>query len=199
MAKTVNRQAVPSYNLMLDIETLGTMETAHILSIGICSFSLEEGVRDIDIKQELQIGLTEQSRSIDANTVRFWLRQPQQTFEKVTKIDLELKTALEKLVDIITSYRYSECKVNLWCNGANFDFLVLRNAFAQYGIPTPWAYYEENCIRAIKALVGANYQPLCDIVKHRMEAKGLTMSPHEALSDALWQAEFVAATNSYVA
>lgn len=199
MANAANRPSIPEHNIMIDIETLGTTETAHILSIGLCSFSLTEGVRTNDIKREFQIGLTEQGRSIDPNTLRFWLRQPKQTFDKVTKVDLELKTALELLVDAIVSCRYSECKVNLWCNGANFDFLILRNAFAQHGISVPWVYFEENCMRSIKALVGANYTQLCDVVNHRMAAKGIPMVPHEALSDALWQAEFVAAANSYVA
>jgi len=199
MAKVAKRTPVLEHNIMIDIETLGVTETAHILSIGLCSFSLVEGVRNVDGRWEFQLGLTEQNRSIDAGTLNFWLRQPAETFAKVTKVDLKLKDALEMLVDIITCHKCDGSnKVNLWCNGANFDFLILKDAFAQHDIPTPWAYYEENCMRAIKVLVGANYDQLCDMVNHRMSAKGITMVPHEALSDALWQAEFVAAANSYL-
>ena len=198
MAKVAKRTPVLEHNIMIDIETLGVTETAHILSIGLCSFSLVEGVRNVDGRWEFQIGLSEQERTIDTGTLNFWLRQPAETFAKVTKVDLCLKDALENLVDVITSHRHNGNKINLWCNGANFDFLILKDALAQHGIQTPWAYYEENCMRAIKVLVGSNYDQLCDMVNHRLSAKGITMSPHEALSDALWQAEFVAAANSYL-
>lgn len=199
MLTSAKRTPILEHNIMVDIETLGITETAHILSIGLCSFSLTEGVRNTDGRWEFQLGLAEQNRSIDVSTLDFWLRQPAETFAKVTKLDLSLKDALESLVDIITDHKRDGNKVKLWCNGANFDFAILKNALKQCHMPTPWAYYEENCMRSVKTLVGANYDRLCDMVTHRVSAKGFTTNTHEALSDAIWQAEFVAAANSYVA
>jgi hypothetical protein len=182
-------------NVMIDLETLGTTETAHILSIGLCTFSLEEGVRNQDEKILLQPGAAEQGRTIDIDTLSWWLAQSPELFRRTLVDKTTLKDALERLSSQLASYRFGPTRVNLWCNGANFDFAILRDAFNQMGMAVPWKYYDENCIRGLKT-ISADINEVYKRTNMSLDDKGILIEPHNALSDAIWQAEFVACASN---
>lgn len=193
-------------NLMIDIETLSTATNAHILSIGMCDFSLEEGVSQYQgLKKMYQIGLQEQGRKIDVDTLAFWLKQPKKLFKQQCKVMGSLQDALKELVDEINLTReihfgsIQDKDINIWCNGASFDFAILKDAFAQYNIPVPWKYYQENCMRSIKAIFNAHIDgQIKQEVEERLKKKCIVMEAHSALSDAMWQAEYVSAAISKI-
>lgn len=187
-----------AHNLMIDIETLGTQPKAHILSIGVCAFSLTEGfVVSKHFAKEYKIGLVEQNRSIDTGTLNFWLNQPSELFIKTLVHEITLKDALAHLsVDIMQHTR--DCgeglkqRCNLWCNGANFDFAILKDAYTQKQIKLPWWYNQEKCMRAFKALFDNETNKIIkQEVTQSFMRKNLQQEQHSALSDAVWQAEYV--------
>ncbi|NCB95306.1 MAG: hypothetical protein EOM35_02380 [Negativicutes bacterium] len=188
-------------NLMIDIETLSTAANAHILSIGICSFTLEKGAAtNWGLKETYRLGLIDQGRKIDTDTLAFWLKQPKKLFKKQCEPEISLPDALKELsndLELVKKMSFdgvNEQKQNIWCNGASFDFTILRDAFAQYGIPLPWKYYQENCMRSIKALFNSHIEgQIKQEVEERLKSKGFELENHDALSDAIWQAEYVSA------
>lgn len=63
----------------------------------------------------------------------------------------------------------------VWGNGASFDNVILRGAYARNSTPAPWAWWNDRCYRTIKAL-------------HREVPMERLGTHHNALDDAISQA-----------
>lgn len=153
---------------MIDLETMDTRPTAAIVSIGAVKFNSEIVVDDfyavIDLENCVDHGLT-----MSASTVQWWLSQP----NKTDTFDSNKSDLLSPVLKEFASWIGQGARV--WGNGADFDNVILRNAYGACDLPLPWAYYSNMCYRTIK-----NLAP--DI---KMERTGIH---HNALDDARSQA-----------
>lgn len=166
-------------HIMVDCETLGTVASAVILSVGAVRFNLDTGeisddgfYSSISIESNLDFG-----RRVQEDTLLWWLKQPvaaQQVFHE-GKVDLT--TSLTELSDWI-----GEDDHFMWSNGADFDLPMLAHAYNQVGVEVPWKFWNSRCFRTYKNLPGAK--------NIRAEAIGVK---HNALSDAYQQAQTVCA------
>ena len=163
-------------HLMVDIETLGTKADASILSIGACTFTIEDGILDT-----FEVNLKPDDRAIDGNTVRWWLKQSKEAQEKLfdpTPVTMtKARGDFQKFV-IDSKAQY------IWANGAMFDINILRNLYNDH---PPWRYGQEMCMRSIRVLGGAIG---VDYGEWWRNASGVQ---HGALDDAIRQAKYVIA------
>lgn len=139
---------------VIDLETLGTDETAIIASIGVVrvhNLQIEdEAYYPIDLENSVALG-----RTMDLPTVLWWLRQPVEVRDQLL-LDAEprlvLDRALRRLADFmmlpILAHRKEQALV--WGNGAPFDCNILRHAYRQLGMPAPWPY---TCDRDLRTLL----------------------------------------------
>ena len=154
-------------NVMIDLETMDTAPTAAIVSIGAVKFD-KNGLGDqfyavIDLASAIECGLT-----MSASTVQWWLNQPNKTdtFDG-NKSDL--------LVPVLKSFaNWISPDTRVWSNGADFDNVILRNAYNACDIALPWKYYNNCCYRTFKNLFPT---PMDRVGNH-----------HNALDDAKSQA-----------
>lgn len=157
-------------NVMIDLETLSTDNDAAIVSIGAVMFDNltigSEFYITIDAESCEKLGLT-----ISASTVKWWMSQENKT--DTFKGTCSLPTALVALSDWLPD------DVKVWCNGVDFDSVILTNAYKACGLILPWKYYNSRCYRTVK-----NLAP--DIALKRI---GLA---HNALDDAMSQANHLA-------
>lgn len=157
---------------MIDIETLGNGPTSVIKSIGVVQFDLDSGVGEkaeyvVNIDSCLKAGLT-----VDGSTIEWWMSQSDKARAVFDQTGEDLREVLWKLHDFIKTNAESPI---MWCNGANFDFPILDNAFRACEVPSPWPYYATRDYRTIKAIT----------------PKHLRVEPevaHSAVADALAQA-----------
>lgn len=175
-------------NIMLDLETLDTRETAVILSIGAVRFSLDELVLGdefyciVDPVSCQQHGLT-----IGADTVRWWMGQSAEArAEYNTPLSeapyYNLPIALERFQEFV-GYRLTidgerRLRVNdskVWGNGATFDNMIIRNAYRACNLPVPWSYKNDMCFRTMMKMFPVKEEP-----------SGVK---HHALDDARRQAQ----------
>lgn len=167
-------------NVMIDLETLGTKDDAHILSIGACIFDLTTGAVDETETFYRVIDWNSQpGRSIDPDTVRWWMKQGVEATEEVLKPGIPLHDAL------VDFRRWLPAKATVWSNGMNFDIPILRHAYNEdpsFRHP-PWHWTKERDVRTVVAI-----------------AKGLVDRPaafdgvkHHALHDAIHQAKYISA------
>lgn len=166
-------------HVMCDLETMGTVASAVILSIGAVRFDLDSGKVDdkgfyssISIESNLDLG-----RRVQEDTLLWWLKQPAATQKVFHEDKIDFTTALTELSDWIGN---DNCYV--WSNGADFDLPMLAHGYNQIGVEVPWKFWNSRCFRTYKNLPGAK-----DI---RAEALGIK---HNALSDAYQQAQTVCA------
>lgn len=130
--------------IMVDIETLGTNYGDVMICAYTCKFDLEK--RDVgfvntfyfDIVQSLEKGF-----KIDGNTLMWWLNEDTALLKdilekgKLTQLEIEINRLF---------YEIEGCD-KIWCKGASFDFPILKAYFDKFEMRTPWAHYQERCLR----------------------------------------------------
>lgn len=159
--------------IMIDIETLDVLPTAHILSIGACVVS-PENLRDID-KFYIELADDQPERTISASTVRFWKDQQLPLPNGKSSIS----TALADLCQFIDFHRAESVdgKLEIWCKGMDFDTAILKHAYtANSWCDLPWKYSE---VRDYRTLAKEIFWIKPDEVNGKL---------HNALEDALHQA-----------
>ena len=168
-------------HLMLDLETLGSGSNAAILSIGAVLFDpykvntyeelSQRFYKKIDIESAVRYG------KIDASTVKWWMNQG----DAAKKEAFNGTDTLPQALNDFASFVMSNNVTGLWGNGASFDNVIIRNAWArvselkQVAPPFPIPFWGDMCYRTVKGLVP----------QIKMERVG---THHNALDDAISQA-----------
>ena len=162
-------------HIMVDLETMGTVADAVILSIGAVRFDLESSEMD-DASFYASISIDsnlEAKRRIQEGTLMWWLSQADEAKGVFNEPKQSLRSALEDLSDWLGD------KNNfVWSNGADFDLPMLAHAYCTHGMEVPWKFWNARCFRTYKNLPGAK-----DI---RAPFVGIK---HNAMADAINQAK----------
>lgn len=159
-------------NCMIDLETLSTKYNAGILSIGAVKFD-HSGIKDefyvnIRLKSIMEHGLR-----IDQDTLNWWNDQNPDAIKSLFSGGKSLRQALSEFKEW-----YGPTSMHTWSNGANFDQVIMCNAFDVFSEKEPWDYYHGMCFRTLRSLIDPKktLAPKIEIA-------------HNALHDAKAQAE----------
>lgn len=175
-------------DMMLDLETLGTAPGSAIIQIGAVLFSAQLPVEDwavddsgpITFASCQAVGLT-----TDADTLQWWSEQEPEakvTYDRALRGDgCHIVNALQVLARL-----YPE-GARVWSNGANFDGVLLREAYRRAGVVCPWKYWDEQCYRTMKREWARVKPPVFMGVKH------------SAADDAHYQARHLVAIWEHIA
>lgn len=161
--------------VMVDIETLGLMPGAAIISIGAVSLYrglprgrfVDEYYSTISIESNVKAHMI-----VDANTVQWWINGGQPAGAKSALTFLEpLPTALTQFG---MWYEKQEAGA-IWGNGASFDLVLLEAAYYATGLTCPWKFHQHRCFRTMRSEFAQVPRVAPEIA-------------HDALSDAKAQA-----------
>jgi hypothetical protein len=161
--------------VMIDIETLDTRESAVVLSIGAVAFdprgnSVPEVTLHLHLDPEIQVRW---GRTISPSTVLWWMKQDDAAREGITSAYLENPNgAIQELHQLIKDVN----AVGVWGNGAMFDNAILVSLAASAGYPRPWNHKLDRCYRTLKGVANVDF-PVFEGVEHN------------ALHDAVFQAQ----------
>jgi exodeoxyribonuclease VIII len=168
-------------HLMIDLETLDTKRTAVILAIAAVEFNLETGEIGRTFYKKIDVGSSwEYGRTIDVNTLKWWLDQPKEALLeqlKDSELYLDVLTALTALTAFIKQF-HSDTQI--WANGISFDLEILKSAI-QFICKEPWKFWQERDVRTLASL---NHS-----IKENMVFKG---TAHNALNDCFHQIAYCA-------
>lgn len=162
-------------DIMIDIETMGTMSYAAIISVAAVEFDLTTGYTGKYIYKAVSLdSCTNIGLNIEADTVNWWLAKSKEAQDAYLVADkIPIQKALMELNSIITrSHR-------VWGNAARFDMGLLTNAYHKAKMRVPWDFRNEMCVRTLAAL-----RPE---IKAGHEWKGIA---HDPLSDCYNQIEY---------
>lgn len=177
----------PYTDVMVDLETLGTLPGSAILSIGACKFDPVSGEVDVNNTFYSVISTQDCYRNglfAAESTVAWWNDQSREARQVLIDASLPDAPMLAEALDGFTQWftaggMESPC---VWSNGANFDQPLLDVAYSATKRQVPWKYYNSRCYRTVKAL-----HPNPKAVEPP------TVLAHHALEDALWQARHLVA------
>ena len=168
-------------HLMLDIETMGNESFSSIISIGALEFNINTGktgkefYTNVDLQSCIDLGLI-----VNASTIMWWMKQSEQARKDLTeRVALPIKEALLEFA------KFCNHDYEIWGNSARFDCGILQNAYNKAGIPIPWDFRKERCVRT---LVSLNPE-----IKKNFPLSG---TAHNAISDCYSQVGYCSATRS---
>jgi hypothetical protein len=165
---------------MIDLESLSLKPNAALVSIGAVMFD-ENGIHG-ELYIPIKLESNPADADVDVSTVAWWMNQSddaRRVFADTAK-KWELTDALLELHNfIIINTRRAE-DFEVWCNGADFDFSVLKWHYVNQGWDLPWNYKQQRDCRTLFAL-----RP---DIKDKLKAAS-TGTHHNAYDDAIWQAE----------
>lgn len=193
-------------NVMVDIETLDNTSTSLILSIGACTFD-DTGTganvfyTTVNAASCHDIGLT-----VSADTAAWWYRQSpearnalfgenhldilqqlaagqeptRELLAELTPGGMAIGDALEELIG------WWPKDATFWGNGATFDNVIVGEAYRRLGARRPWHFTADRCYRTMKAQFP------------QVKATARAGTYHNALDDALYQADHMAKILAYL-
>lgn len=152
-------------DVMIDLETLDTLPTASILTIGAVKFDpFGDDVNDpqsekfyvkVDLDSCDELGLT-----VSQGTIDWWGQQSQEAQNEAFNPDgrIHIKEAINQL------YKFCWGAKRVWSHGAAFDTIILENIFNKLEKAYPWKFWEVRDTRTLYDLgIDPNRPP---ILKH---------------------------------
>ncbi len=163
-------------HVMADLETLSTADNAVILSIGGVLFDgdaiLDKFHVGIDPVDAERYGL-----KVDAACAWNYWADPKRDAARKQLFELpkvDLFAALDGFSMWVLQAPPDE-RGSLWGNGATFDNVLIKNAFAATGLTSPFTYKQQECYRT--------FRNRCPEIEYRQIGVA-----HDALDDAESQA-----------
>ncbi|MFA5048718.1 MAG: 3'-5' exonuclease [Patescibacteria group bacterium] len=158
-------------DIMLDLETMSTGSYAAIISIGAVYFDGDKLGQRFYETVSLESVMAAKF-SIDASTILWWMRQSDEARKEFGKSNKSIMIVLDEF----SSFCKKRDNVRIWGNGSDFDNVILGNAYRVFKMDIPWKYTNNRCFRTVKNI-------------HPLKIYPDTHNAHNALSDAVWQAE----------
>lgn len=169
------------FQVMLDLETLGTKPGCKVLSIGAAMFN-KYGVSDtfyIEVKRGEGQDMLEE----DPDTVQWWSEQSPEAKTLLGAPDSDKDTLALALIkfnqwleQVAGKDERGNCRAIVWGNGSDFDNAILAHCYKAVNVKQGWPFWSNRCYRTLKGL-------LPNVKLQR------TGTHHNALDDAVSQAE----------
>lgn len=166
-------------DIMIDLETLGTSVDTVVISIGAVFFDTTTKELGPTFNMNLKIENQLKTRSINADTLAWWMGQSNAAKKVFSAEALPTVVALSAFVKWVIANAPEDGNVKPWGNGAIFDISILEHLLAEYNIKPPWKFSNVRDLRTFKEYVAGNAK----INKLGIE--------HNALDDAMSQAQYV--------
>lgn len=176
--------------IMFDLEMLSTQSSANVLSIGACVFG-SQSLAPSEVSREFYTNVDDRSGTIDVDTVLWWLGQSREAQQRLLKNRVGLDEAL------FTFFRWcsihatgdqlglqnqdkKSINVEFWSRSPSFDEVILTSAYRRACSRSPFFHRWSRDHRTIEVAAQLPYDPHGGVA-------------HDALNDALQQAEHVLA------
>lgn len=170
-------------HVMIDIETLGTEPDCVVLSVGAVKFdpyTNQEPHARMLWKPSADEQMTAE-RSVLESTLEWWAKQPEHIRDEAFTEDG--RTPLNTFMQELNKYLVGVDKI--WCQGPQFDMVILEDLFKQFKHHRNWAFWQVQDCRTIFNMMPSDPR------------KAIQQNLHSADADAYYQAVCVQQTFSH--
>jgi hypothetical protein len=160
---------------MIDIETLDTKPGATVLSVGAVKFNPYDYNQEPYQQTVWLPSLTEQldaGRGVSDNTLQWWAKQDKEILDRALSEDGRI--SLDEFFKDLNRYAVGADKI--WCQGPQFDMVILEDLYDQFKHHTNWAFWQISDSRTVFDMMPADPR------------KSLEFDAHDAGADAYAQA-----------
>lgn len=163
-------------DFMIDLETLGTNEDAHVLECSIVAFDFST----FETKKvlECRFGLDDQKgASVSQSTLRWWLKDKKETFDFLYQNPTHTFESFLKALNQLLS-QTDKRSLRIWSAG-NFDVPILNNALKRYGFDQEIPFWTTRDVRG--------FRDICQAKKYEIQQH----IAHTAYDDCLRQIQYI--------
>lgn len=165
-------------HMMIDLETMGTLNNAPVLAIGAIWFDPATGELGRKFYGSIDIADACRHGRPSGDTIRWWMQQDDAARTAAVAGKHSAEYVFGKFREFCLR---PETSIRPWGNGACFDISILDYAFLKItGKKSPWDFWNVRDCRTIRELgIAAGH-------KFKGEREG---THHQALDDAIYQAK----------
>ena len=165
-------------HVMLDLETLGTVPGASIISIGAVQFDMDGSIGET-FKQNISAASCREAGFVeDPNTIAWWAKQS----EEAQKLVVQDTKPVQAVVSNFSQWFMRNGCEFIWGDGATFDVTLLEAAYRKLGVAAPWKFWNVRDLRTAIHLFDFDVRDMNRVGVH-----------HDALDDAKFQVACLAA------
>lgn len=149
-------------NIMVDLETLGTVPGCKVISIGLASFNKDGIVTSSEILPKLSM----QNGHEDSKTIEWWRNQSDEAKTVFARNELdgvsvaECSECVREFISLTKEMmgidNNTPCSVKMWGNGATFDLSILQKFFIEHGVNVVWNTFGDRCYRTAMNILGSH-------------------------------------------
>lgn len=168
------------HKLMIDLETASTENNAAIVQLAAVEFGIPLSAPRRHFNSYISLASCERvGMDVSVATMEWWNKQDPQLRARVFGGNEPIFDVLYKFADWVTA-EFENCRnVELWGNGADFDCVILKNAYDSVGFGHPFDFRNHRCFRTLKSLAPPSLSRLFPVNPVK----------HDALEDAKNQAD----------
>lgn len=154
-------------HLMVDIETLGTSADAVVTQVGAVFFDPETGLTGAEFSEILSADRQQdRGRQVCLNTVH-WYREQGLKMVGIGEGFKDPYTVISELSHWVRSHACDVDSLQVWCNGASFDFAILSNLAEMYQLDLPWFFFNQRDVRTVVCVAKSKGLQFADrVVSH---------------------------------
>lgn len=175
-------------DIMIDLETVSVRDNAAIISIGAVVFDREEQklrsefYQNVELSSCLKLGLNREQGAID-----WWAKdENKEARNLLTRDAINIRDALARFTHFCGGGKDPDpATIAPWANGATFDLVIMKNAYAACGMAHPWKYFNESCYRTFKRVYPQVPRPTQTMKHHALEDAKYQARHLMAILDAL--------------
>lgn len=167
--------------IAIDIETLDTVASAIVVSIGLAAFNMQGGLVGtqylvLDVNRQSELG-----RTTNADTMGWWNRQSKEVQAVLDEargpLSMHPQAAIEAVAEFVSKFetQYTEVE-GVYGYGSDFDNATIFSLARDVGTKPPWQFRKNRCGRTWLAAFPSAKAP--------QEGE-----KHNALDDAIWLAK----------
>lgn len=159
---------------MIDIETLGTEPDSVVLSVGAVKFdpwTAQEPHAKTLWRPDASTQM-DSERSVLDSTLQWWATQPQHIQDEA--FSDEGRISLTDFMADLNKYLVGCDKI--WCQGPQFDMVILENLYSQFDHHKGWAFWQIMDCRTVFNMMPTDPR------------KAIQQNLHSADADAFYQA-----------
>lgn len=178
-------------DIMIDIETAGTLKNSAIMAIAAVKFDIATGevFEDFYVNVDLQ-SCIDSGMEVDGGAIYFWMGERDKVKQPARDVLFEDRKQLSEALVLLNGFVSPHPNANIWQH-SNFDAPILEDAYTRNKTNYPWKFYNTRDIRTLMGLCPYQISQTCKAIPTNENA-------HDALADCLYQIKYCTLAYNYV-
>jgi len=151
---------------VIDIETLDTVPSAHLLSVGAVRFNPMNPNYDDFTSIHLHFNKFQPGRTASQKTIEWWGNQSKEACSNVTQTGVHPSKFPTHMQNLEALKNFLQGVGLIWAKPPSFDRVILDDFHSWLDVPTPWTFRQWYDVRTLELITSEIGEIQFEGVKH---------------------------------